>query len=64
MSWQERLQVEYDELTERIANLLEFFDRNEFDDLEEEEKSLLLNQHTAMTEYRTILISRLYRLKG
>lgn len=60
-TWQERLQIEHDELVERLAKLSAFVDTSEFDALTGAEKYLLHNQRSTMKNYRMILEARLER---
>ena len=62
MTWQERLQTEFDELAEKLIKLEKFFDTSEYDVLAGEDKYLLKNQCSVMRNYRMILNSRIQRL--
>lgn len=59
-----RLQVEHDELTTKHNGLMAFLQSPKFDDLDEDNKNMLVAQNEAMQVYRDILLARLQKLKG
>jgi hypothetical protein len=59
-AWQERLQEEYNELSDRLVKLSAFLTRQEADPtINEVSHALLVAQHGAMTAYQAILWTRI-----
>ena len=60
LSYQDRLNIERDELNDRISKLKNFIANNEtFRNLQEAERGRMTRQLEAMTEYSQILAERL-----
>lgn len=62
--WQERLEQEYKELSERVDKLGTFLEQDAFNSLSETDRGLLAEQYQVMREYQTILAQRLSRVIG
>jgi len=61
-TFQERLKAEAEELNEKIDKLEKFLDGPIADTLEKTDKSLLEIQHSLMTSYYNVLLTRIERL--
>ncbi len=60
---EQRVVDEKNELDVKIEKLSDFFNTPIFDSLEDEDKSLLENQHNAMESYSDLLKMRVARFK-
>ena len=59
MTWQDRVKVELEELSDKLSRLNAFLDDDAFEELDADAKYWLLRQKLAMTEYKVILECRL-----
>ena len=60
----DRLEVEQSELSNKIIKLLQFFDTEVFENLNNTDQSLLTTQYSAMVTYSDLLRLRLDRAKA
>lgn len=60
-TYKDRLEIELEELNEKLQKLSLFIASEKFDNLDEVDKVLLKNQEYVMTNYRDILLQRTKR---
>lgn len=63
-TWQDRLELEYQQLSERIRKLHEFFDTETFKNLGLCQQIVMENQYFAMQGYALCLQTRLNMVKN